>query len=550
MTLSRGALSTWIEALIEAVQAQADGLLPFDLLAALLACDPPAVVETWVARQPVAFTRSALWSAHGDLARAAEAALAAPHPLPAIALLRAHGDAVAPAVITHLGRFAERPGEWYQGAHAVLAEALAARDPEAAARHLEIALREPPRYAARVAEHASAMEAAVRASALARRLAALGREDEAEAFRAAAVDRMVRALRAERGDEGARFDLAEEDGIGDPPVLFRAVLDEVLAAAGPMRLLAALGEDGGYSIRATIAAALATAGRLDEARAVGEGPRVDAEIAAASADPRLPLVAAAEIAGQWEDGLLTAGERAEILCAAARAHGRCGRPEEGRAMLAPVIEEARDGWPVALPRLRDALAAARSGAVLAPPALFAPVTEQYLAFARKRVPGLRPARLLAAAASRPGSEGLALLEEALACEPDRDLEERESPFAERWLAAYAVHGRLDDAQRVADRMHGDLAYSPGYVHLDGVCAHVLALHAAGREEEAERELGRWLPLPASADLVAAVLAVGAQRGELPALAAQLGAAVEGIDAGIRQRFLQAESARDRTSGGR
>jgi hypothetical protein len=241
--------------------------------------------------------------------------------------------------------------------------------------------------------------------------------------------------------------------------------------------------------------------------------------------------APADLRQQYEEGLIEAGERSAVLCAQGRGHGRLGDPARGLALLAPLIDEARESWAAAFRNVRDPLAAALRGAVVEPWSICAPVSDGWIERARKRSEITRPRTLLDAAASRPGADGAALLDEALACRADQDLELREGSFPQRWLAAYAVHGRFADARRVADRMPADLAVH-GSIEGTGVTAFVLALDAVGRRDEAVRELARWIDLSPDARLFAAVLAAAAWQGALGDVAAQAAAALRRIDARV------------------
>jgi hypothetical protein len=547
-----------MNALLERLETWSNQALRFELLEALLACGPSPAVAAWVSRVPTALSRSLLLVALADARRtrgepsaavaaaldgALHAALGSPHPLPTIALLPHLWPAALPVARAHIEGFAVRPGEWFQGAHAVLAESLAAEDPAAAARHLEEALRPRPSFPARIARHESALEAVVLSSVLAHRQSALGRTAEAQEQRAQALYRFARGMgTGDTDDHAACFDLSEEDGISDWAAVRRAMLAVVfplLSSDGEIGPLRSAGSD-------LFAGALAAAGRLDEARAVASeldghlGVPVRAAIAAAAPDESAAVAALneagrgcspAEVQNAYEEGLLLPEERFAIQCALGRAYGRRGQAEYGLRYLAPLVDEARESFTWELNGVRGPLAAALRGEILAPSALFAPMSDRQIERARKRPESIRAGKLLFAAAGRPGADGDALLDEALACNTRYDLEIRESSDPDSWLAAYAVHGRLADARRASDLLYRKLL-DRGNVALGGVAAFVLALHAAGRKDEAASELARWLDLSPDPVLVPAVLSVAAQHGALGQLAAPAEAALGRIDARV------------------
>ncbi len=546
-------LAEWVEELLRAMEEGGGTLVGFELLDALVACGPPPVVEGWVAALGPALPRCLLWAeiadarrARGDapgsvaaaVAGAALAALASRHPLPAIHLLRRWGPGAVPAVRAHLESFAVRPGEWFLGAHAALADALASEDPAAAERHLETARSSPPTFPPAAREHASALEAVVVAASLARRLAALGRAEEAANPREVAVERFARGLGSGGFDDRhAHFDLAEEEGIDDSAAVCRVVLELVFSALPPDGDVAPLRVAGDENL----AAVLAAAGRLDEARALAEGAPaaraagVWAAIASSARDESAATAALAEarrtgspaeVRERHAEGLLSAEERDGILCQLGRAHGRCGRPEEGLTFLAPQIDEAREAALAGSPEMEAAVAAGRDGATVEPSTLFGSVSDRALARARSKGSKVFLSwRLVGAAAGRAGAAGAALLDEALALQVDDDA-------TGSWLAAYAVHGRLADARRLADQTYAQLAdREHAHVATDQVAGFILALAVAGRHDEAARELARWLPLPPDRRLLPAVLAVAAHQGTARDLAERIAAALRRLDAG-------------------
>jgi len=544
-------LAAWVDELVLTMETGGDHYLDFELVDALLACGPPPGVEAWVARRAPALSRCLLWAAitearraRGDapeavaaaLEGAVEAALASRHPLPAIDLLRRWGPGAVPAVRAHLEGFAVNPGEWFLGAHAALADALASEDPAAAEAHLETALRAPPGFSPRTRKHASALEAVVVAASLARRLAALGRTAEAAAQREVAVERFARGLGSGGyEDRLAQFDLAEEEGIADFAAVRRAMLALLFGALPPdgdPTPLRVAGDE-------LLAAELAAAGRLDEARALAEdeptadATRVWAAIAASARDEGARAAALtearragspAEVRARHEEGLLEASERDGILCSLGRAHGRGGRPEEGLTFLTPLVDEGREGALAGLPGVEDAVNAGLRGATVEPSTLFDSVSDRALARARKGSAGVLAWRLVRAAASRPDAAGAALLDEAVAL--------RGGPESGgSWLAACAVHGRLADARRLADEVYAELAdREQEHLAMDEVAGFILALAAAGHQDEAARELARWLPLPPDRRLLPAVFAVAAPHGALRELAERTAAALRRLDA--------------------